>query len=244
MAKVKSEGKCLFCEKTFSKLSINKHLSKHLTDRIPEGLSGSSFLVKIVPDPKYYGSSVYFLYLWVDGKAKMDHIDSFLRDIWLECCDHLSSFTDTEMLQQSSNKNKFNDNDPDVPMSRKVKDVFYEGYTLKYDYDFGSTTSLILTVAQEFPMRADSKVVLLSRNEPLELFCKVCGKEPAVELCTVHSWEENTMFCKKCAKKHAKTCEEFSEYGRMSVVNSPRMGVCAYDGGLIDIERDRYLGIK
>jgi hypothetical protein len=47
------------------------------------------------------------------------------------------------------------------------------------------------------------------------------------------------MFCEKCAKKHAKECEDFADgYAVMPVVNSPRMGVCAYEGGCIDTERD------
>jgi hypothetical protein len=47
------------------------------------------------------------------------------------------------------------------------------------------------------------------------------------------------MFCEKCAKKHAKECEDFADgYTVMPVVNSPRMGVCAYEGGCIDTERD------
>lgn len=45
-------------------------------------------------------------------------------------------------------------------------------------------------------------------------------------------------FCKKCAKQHVKTCSDFADYAAMPVVNSPRMGVCAYDGGSIDKKRD------
>jgi hypothetical protein len=46
------------------------------------------------------------------------------------------------------------------------------------------------------------------------------------------------LFCDKCAKKHAKKCEDFEDYAALPVVNSPRMGVCAYEGGCIDTERD------
>ncbi len=33
-------------------------------------------------------------------------------------------------------------------------------------------------------------------------------------------------------------CEDFSEEMRLPVVNSPRMGICGYEGGMIDKERD------
>jgi hypothetical protein len=49
---------------------------------------------------------------------------------------------------------------------------------------------------------------------------------------------EKNAFCKKCAGQHAKTCSDFADYAAMPVVNSPRMAVCAYDGGTIDTQRD------
>ena len=89
---------------------------------------------------------------------------------------------------------------------------------------------------KEFNIAADQPIVLLSRNEPLALLCETCGQKPATQLCTV--CQDESMFCSACAKKHAKKCEDFADYAAMPVVNSPRMGVCAYDGGSIDIERD------
>jgi len=44
---IKSEGKCLFCEKTFTKAGINRHLATHLTDKTKEGVAGKSFFVKV-----------------------------------------------------------------------------------------------------------------------------------------------------------------------------------------------------
>jgi hypothetical protein len=126
----------------------------------------------------------------------------------------------------------------EVPMSRKVKSVFYKGLKLNYEYDFGSSTDLVLHVVEEYPVTADEKIVLLSRNEPPELLCDVCKTQLATVTCTVHGWDEDSMFCEKCAKKHAKKCEDFEDYAALPVVNSPRSGVCAYTGGIIDMERD------
>ncbi len=129
-------------------------------------------------------------------------------------------------------------------MSRKTKDALYEGLALEYEYDFGSSTELTITVMSEYPIKADKKIVLLSRNEPLEIMCTTCGKLPATQVCTVCMWEEDAVFCDKCAKKHAKKCEDFADYASMPIVNSPRMGVCAYEGGTIDTERDGVFVLK
>ena len=37
---------------------------------------------------------------------------------------------------------------------------------------------------------------------------------------------------------------DFAEYASLPVVNSPRIGVCAYEGGIIDTERDSVFGFK
>jgi hypothetical protein len=146
-----------------------------------------------------------------------------------------------ELLEQGKQKEyeKFmEETNGEIPMSWKVSKVFHKDLKLDYEYDFGSSTNLQLTVIDEYPIKADKKIVLLSRNEPLEWLCDTCKKEPATQICTVHDWDDDSYFCDKCAKKHAKKCSDFKEYASMPVVNSPRMGVCAYEGGAIDVERD------
>jgi hypothetical protein len=251
----KSEGKCLFCGKTFAKAGINRHLKTHLEQKATENPQGKSFLVKIGTD-SYYGNTPYFLYLWVDGTATMKNVDGFLRDIWLECCGHMSAFTNPankqrsgmwgyfeamELLEQGKQKKYeklMEETNGEIPMSRKVNQVFHKDLKLDYKYDFGSSTNLQLTVMDEYPVKADKNIVLLSRNEPLEWLCDSCQKEPATQICTVHDWDDDSCFCDKCAKKHAKKCSDFEEYASMQIVNSPRMGICAYNGGCIDVERD------
>lgn len=229
-----SEGRCHFCQKTFAKAGINRHLASHLTKLSVSEKPGTSFHIKVEP-ASYYGSTGYFLSLWMDGDASLEALDTFLQRIWLHCCGHMSAFIDPAkypgawgMMEEMG----------EIPMSRKAKKVMFKGMKLKYEYDFGSTTELVLTVMGEYPVKASGKIVLLSRNEPLKWMCEACGKNPAVELCTIHEWGEDSMFCSKCAKQHAKTCDDFADYAALPVVNSPRMGVCGYTGGTIDTERD------
>jgi hypothetical protein len=200
---LKSEGKCLFCGKTFAKSGINRHLATHLKEKVETGKSGKSFFVK-VETSKRWGSSPYFLSLWIDGEAKMKDFDDFLRDIWLECCGHMSAFRDPkrrrsgfgmfgvmeayEFLDRgdvAKYERIMEDRTGQIPMSRKVKDALYTGLVLKYEYDFGSSTELSITVIDEYPVKADKKIVLLSRNEPLEIMCSICGKIPATQICAV-----------------------------------------------------------
>jgi hypothetical protein len=251
-----SEGKCLFCGETFGKTFINRHLQSHLKQLAKESTTGQSYLVKIEPNTKWTESQPYFLSLWVDSSATMKNIDSFLRDIWLECCGHLSAFRarknrrHTDMLEffktkallvqgkQKEYEKIMAETNGEISMGRKTDKVFSKGLKLEYEYDFGTSTELVLTVIEEYPVKADKKIVLLSRNEPLQLLCDTCKSEPATQLCSVHYWEDECLFCDKCAKKHEKKCDDFKDYASMPVVNSPRMGMCGYEGGIIDVERD------
>lgn len=243
MKKLHSEGKCHFCGETFAMAGISRHLNTHFKSIKSSNSKDKSFHIKVE-------AAEMFLNLWVDGKAKLDELDDFLRAIWLECCGHMSSFTDIKKRANSRNNllnfesflsGKFEDNESgpgEIPKKSKAQDIFYKDMIIEYDYDFGSTTQLTIKVLEEFDFKADSKVILLSRNEPLEILCDICNKEPAVEICCVCIGQEEALFCKKCAKKHKKTCEDFADYASMPIINSPRMGTCAYDGGTIDIERD------
>ncbi|MBI2269066.1 MAG: hypothetical protein HYU69_01780 [Bacteroidetes bacterium] len=254
--KPKSEGKCIFCNETFSKVAINRHLQKHLQEKAIHNKPGKSLLLKIELSPKW-GRAGYFLSLWVDGEARFTDIDEFLRAIWLECCGHMSSFVnvankkvrggmwdffEAEKLLDNGQTEEYEkmmeDAKGEIPKSRKTKDALYKDMVLEYQYDFGSTTELKISVVAEYLVAAEKNIVLLSRNEPLKILCDNCKAAPAAQLCTAHQWGEDSMFCTKCAKKHTKDCADFDDYASFPVVNSPRMGVCAYTGGSIDKKRD------
>ncbi|HET7117307.1 MAG TPA: hypothetical protein VFI29_12490 [Hanamia sp.] len=255
MDDILSEGECLYCNEKFPQASIFRHLQKHLAEKSKENKPGKSFLLKVGTNPKW-SKSLYFLALWIDGDALIDDIDYFLRGIWLECCGHMSAFTNPKNKHKGGGwnfmesqellmKNKIDeyekmmeDENGEIAKFRKAKEVLSKGMKIDYEYDFGSTTDLQLAILQEYPVKADKEIVLLSRNEPLEIRCDLCKKEPAEVLCMACAYDDESYFCKKCAKKHAKTCDDFDDYSSMPVVNSPRVGVCGYTGGRIDKKRD------
>ena len=246
---ITSAGKCQFCHKTYSKSTISRHLHNHLQEKSLHNKLGKSFLLKIETKPRW-GKTPYFLLIWIDGGTTMEELDELLRNTWLECCGHMSSFTvpsnkrttgfdfsifDAYELLDKGKINKYEEImeqvNGEVPMSKTTGKIMYKDLKIDYTYDYGSSTELQLTVVQEYNVKADESIVLLSRNEDPNLLCEKCGKLPATELCTVcYSYGNKSLFCSSCAKKHAKSCEDFNDYAALPVVNSPRMGVCGYTG--------------
>ena len=215
---LKTEGKCLYCNQMFSQFEIGKHLAKHLADmeKADAGIKTQTFCHVNVD------AGEMFLHLLVKGNTTMKTIDSFLRNIWLECCGHLSDF---------------GHNNYKVSMYQKVQDVFEPGVKIFHDYDYGTTTRVFLKGLKHYQLNIKESIVLLSRNEPLKLMCAIC-KKPAVNLCTVCNYDKYSFFCESCSVEHENICEDFADYSCLPVVNSPRMGECGYIGGSIDLERD------
>ncbi len=97
-----TEGKCMYCFESFSKNTIGKHLlsckarqgyfagllqktdGKHTKD-IKKYTNVNVFLLKIFSP----GQPEYWLFVELSGNCLLSDLDSFLRDIWLECCGHL-----------------------------------------------------------------------------------------------------------------------------------------------------------
>ncbi len=216
---MRSEGKCKYCNKTVTQQGMSRHLATHLkADELqnPSSALALHLLVKAGP---------YFLHLLVPGTKSLKTADTFLRKIWMECCGHMSNFNMGGWGSQP------------VGITRKCVDVFSNISKLMYRYDMGSTTELEIAIKGSYHL-AVADIILLSRNEPLPIICETCKKEPAKYICIAHSYDEASLFCETCAGTHEKTCEDFDDYAKLPVVNSPRFGVCAYEGGTIDIERD------
>jgi len=67
-------------------------------------------------------------------------------------------------------------------------------------------------------------VRLLAGNDDPVWTCAVC-QEPASELCAYCFYESDAFFCNAHSETH-----DCGEEAILPVVNSPRMGVCAYTG--------------
>ncbi|MEW6573824.1 MAG: hypothetical protein AB1374_09365 [Bacillota bacterium] len=169
----------------------------------------------------------YWMHLDVRAKAKLKDLDRFLRDIWLECCGHLSAFI-IQKERYSSSPDRFGFENS---MNFAVGGLLLPGIKCYYEYDFGTPTELVLTVVSErLSERKGGKkgapaVQLLARNNAPAITCLSCGGI-ATQVCSWCVCEGgNAWLCDDCAAEHA--CGE--DY-LLLVVNSPRVGICGYTG--------------
>jgi len=153
----------------------------------------------------------YWLYADVAKERTLTELDAFLRGIWLECCGHLSGFraADGVTIRQVKKFGEFG-----------VGDKFI------FDYDLGTTTECHIAVVGETKRPAQKKGArLLIRNVPPVFNCSGCDKRAEYICVECSGTGKYPYLCLRCAKKHAH--ERISK-----TANSPRSGVCAYDGAL------------
>ena len=93
MCEVKNEDVCRFCMKTFSGKAMIRHLTKCNEKKISDEKENARNRKKRkIYQLKVYGYLPFWLYLEVYSDITLEQLDGFLRDIWLECCNHLSKF--------------------------------------------------------------------------------------------------------------------------------------------------------
>jgi hypothetical protein len=175
------------------------------------------------------GAPEFWLHLDVQTKGTLAELDEFLRDIWLECCGHMSAFQigDRYFEQDTGAVDSmwsmiFGQPAPAESMRARLSSVLRPGLKFFHEYDFGSTTRLILKVISEHEGVSRERVLLLARNELPDMECSECGN-PAAWIDTFGDYE---LYCAACADAMV----EESKEGFLPVVNSPRMGVCGYVG--------------
>jgi hypothetical protein len=171
---------------------------------------------------------MYWMHLEVSTGATLADLDQFLREIWLECCGHLSAF-EIGKQRYSSGAGMYADYaDWEVgekKMRVRLDKVLSPGLTFFHEYDFGTTTELSLKVLAEESREAKGPPIqVLARNTPPLIPCGVCGK-PATEVCSQCVYDEQGWLCEACAQAH-----ECGEDMFLPVVNSPRAGMCGYTG--------------
>jgi hypothetical protein len=223
-----SVGKCNLCGATFSKRAMTKHIQACLKSQYSGSKKGQ--LIKtlhLVVEGMYLPE--YWLHLETRADATLDDLDEFLRDLWLECCGHLSAFTVSEK--------RFDKVEDDFDlgfgfekaesMNAEIGQAFTKGAKIHYEYDFGTTTDLTVKVVEEQEGRLPKRdaIRILARNDEPSIPCHHCGA-PAKVVCSYCVYDPEGWVCKKCKRKH----EHFDEDVFLPVLNSPRTGQCGYEG--------------
>ena len=226
MGKKQSKGACLLCNSMFGKTGMTKHLQLCIQKNvISEKASGER---KPKQDKKFfhilvegYNYPEYWIHLKALTNAKLKDLDDFLRDIWLECCGHLSAFEIQGTRYSSSPMVEYNEKG----MNQKLEDILGQDIKFFHEYDFGTTTALALRVVSEGEAEIVSKSFqLLARNDPPSITCSNC-KNSATHICAECIYSGEGWLCDKCAHEH-----DCGEDMLLPVVNSPRVGMCGYTG--------------
>lgn len=124
-------------------------------------------------------------------------------------------------------------------LSNSLKEILESDMLFGYEYDFGSTTELAIKVLNYYNAPKQSeKVMILSRNNPPEFQCSICGEHRASWINAVDIYVEEPFWCDECADKleEGEFDEEIDseEVWLLPVTNSPRMGVCGYEGSSLN----------
>ena len=220
--KPQSRGKCQYCGEETTKSGMSRHLEK--CDRRLQ-------VIQAAGASKHSEENLWHLRVqdfydkdfWLDlemrGSAKLEKLDSYLRAIWLECCGHLSKFTVGGWQGY------------DVGKARTADEVFGVETELIHLYDFGTTSETMIKVVglREGKPTTRHPIALMARNNMPEMLCKECDKIATylcIE-CLYEADEPGTWFlCDEHVRGHP-----HDEYGEpILLVNSPRLGMCGYEG--------------
>ena len=215
-----TKGACQFCGKEMTRSGLSKHFKacKEYEASI------QNTVVSAKSQPLYHlvaynpWQKEYWLHLEVNGTATLSDLDAYLRAIWLECCGHLSAFS-------------FGRGHDEIKMSSTIHTIFSSDAQLVHSYDFGDTTETVIQLVGTrtgVPL-SPHPIFLMARNHAPHYPCMVC-KQTASWLCLdcIYEHDEPGFLCDVHEAAH-----EHEEYGSMPIVNSPRFGVCGYDGPAI-----------
>ncbi len=213
------KGQCAFCGRKMTKAGLARHLGacpqrKEAIQAADEGEGKSQPIYHLRVQDKWW--SGFWLHLEMNATATLESLDRYLRHIWLECCGHLSQFSIGGWSGE------------EIPMERRVDQVFEPGLELTHIYDFGSSSyTLVKMVGARVgkPLTA-YPIYLMARNNPPEVNCTECG-QPATWICMEceYELEEPGALCEQHSEEH-----EHDEEMLMPLVNSPRVGICGYAG--------------
>ena len=153
------KGKCYICNDIYSDSGLARHIKSCLIKTKDaktnnSNISNATYLIKV--QDKY--DSGYYLYLMVDGCVLLSELDQYLRDIWLECCGHLSSFKIDEINYERYPDPGWGDREG---MDIEIEEVLDFGMFFSYMYDYGSTTELELKVMGIYQPLFSKKVYTL-----------------------------------------------------------------------------------
>lgn len=218
-----SKGACVYCAGEITRSGATKHLNACPNRR---SVIATAEKTKAADETLHHlraqdaGMCEFWLDLEMRGSCTLEELDFYLRGIWLECCGHASRFSIGGWRGE------------EIPKKSTINKALRPGKTLTHIYDFGTESKTLITPVKTRVGKPTTKhpIALMARNLMPEVFCLECGR-PASFLCIECQIEDDTSgwLCDIHARNH-----RHDEYGDpIPLVNSPRLGLCGYDGPAI-----------
>ena len=218
---IRRAGTCLYCGNEFDVRGMARHLSactarKRVVEETARRRVSNSDLYHLRVQDEW--SKDFWIDVEMKGTESLGSLDHYLRAIWLECCGHLSMFS-----RSGWNSHEF-------PPEARIREVFRPGIQISYIYDFGSSSEMLIrnvSIRTGKPIEPRYPVALMARNVQPASECITCG-ESATWLCFECIIEHETWgtLCERHSATHPH--KNYGDPGLL--VNSPRMGMCGYDG--------------
>lgn len=224
----KPKGSCSFCGRKMTSAGLVRHL-KSCDDRdnavtdvnTKDGKGREQRLYHLHIKNSY--NSDFWMHLELNGNARLNELDDYLRSIWLECCGHMSHFTIGD--------NPWGD---EVSMNRKAYQTLKTDMEMTHVYDFGSSTVTSIKVVDARWGKPLTKhpIFLMARNEMPKATCDRCNKKAKWLLEDYDSYDGGELLCDK--HKEEESGDDVYAEELLELVNSPRFGVCGYTGPATD----------
>ena len=214
-------GICMVCGKELPVQDMQAHIAECIESiAVPDG--EENMLLRIVgrDDPEYW------MYIALKKDAQLAQLDKFLRDVWVDCCDHLSVFTAGGKEYYSSHAREMEGHSMKLRLFEKNPDCTQ----LLYEYDFGTPTRLQIDVIGSFKAeKRHKKAIQLARNIQPQYSCIVCGAKAAYVSSRMDESIADSAYCEACGFDN----EEIKST-LLPIVNSPRSGMCGYGAWMMD----------
>ena len=216
-----TRGRCVFCERELTRGGMSRHLATCAAREaaLSAATGTSTEVLRLLVRPSW--AVKYWLHLEMRADAPLAELDSYLRAIWLECCGHLSQF---HLGPREGGVGK-------ISLKRAIGERVGVGDVFSHIYDFGSPSHSIIEIVDTrigAPL-SEHPIFLMARNNPPRRSCEDCGEEAGflcLECSDAGDNEGAGMLCAAHAAEHP-----HEDYGSpLPLCNSPRMGVCGYDG--------------
>ena len=215
-----TRGDCVYCGREFAKGSMLRHLPtcERRAEIVTEFDRKRGKAIGLTHLRVLDESGDFWLDLEMQTSATLQELDRYLRYIWLECCSHLSMFTTGGWSE-----------DNELSMKTRIDRVLRPGVEFLHIYDFGDTSETLVrgVAVREGRPTTSRPIALMARNNPPDILCMDCD-QTATHLCIecVYEYDAGGALCRQHEETHP-----HDDYGDpMPIVNSPRTGMCGYEG--------------